>query len=158
MKTFFATLLIASLAFTSLHAQGTVKVIYDGPTASVIIPDDVKGVTYTVSGAHVVINSTTITQEYTYSLSGASDNGSLTFNGNYKFTMSLDGLQLTNAKGGAAIDVECGKRPQTFQAAIFSASFWASINPVSFLPSHMPSRIWAIRAFTFSMGFSTRRS
>ncbi|MBR6979403.1 MAG: carbohydrate-binding domain-containing protein [Prevotella sp.] len=110
MKTFFATLLIASLAFTSLHAQGTVKVIYDGPTASVIIPDDVKGVTYTVSGAHVVINSTTITQEYTYSLSGASDNGSLTFNGNYKFTMSLDGLQLTNAKGGAAIDVECGKR------------------------------------------------
>ena len=110
MKAFFVSLLLAILACSSLHAQDTVKVIFDGASASVIIPDNIKGVTYTVSGAHVVINSMTITQEYTYSLSGASDNGSLTFNGNYKFTMSLDGLQLTNAKGGAAIDVECGKR------------------------------------------------
>lgn len=110
MKAFFATLLLSILACTTLHAQGTVKVIYDGSSASVIIPDDVTGVTYTMSGAHVVINSTTTTQEYTYSLSGTSDNGSLTFYGNYKFTMSLDGLQLTNTKGGAAIDVECGKR------------------------------------------------
>ena len=109
MKTIIVTLLI-TLACISLHAQGTVKVIYDGASASVIVPDDVKGVTYSISGAHVVLNSTTTTQEYTYSLSGASDNGSLTFYGNYKFTMSFDGLQLTNAKGGAAIDVECGKR------------------------------------------------
>ena len=110
MKAFFATLLLATMAYTQLLAQGTVKVIYDGASATVIIPDNIKDVTYTVSGAHVVISSTTITQEYTYSLSGASDNGSLTFYGNYKFTMNLDGLQLTNSKGGAAIDVECGKR------------------------------------------------
>lgn len=110
MKSFFATLLLATLSYTPINAQGTVKVIYEGSSATVIIPDNVKGVTYTVSGAHVVLNSTTTNQEYTYSLSGTSDNGSLTFYGNYKFTMSFDGLQLTNAKGGAAIDVECGKR------------------------------------------------
>lgn len=109
MKKIIVTLLI-TLACISLHAQGTVKVIYNGNSASVIVPDDVKGVTYTISGAHVILNSTTTTQEYTFSLSGASDNGSLTFYGNYKFTMSFDGLLLTNAKGGAAIDVECGKR------------------------------------------------
>ena len=65
MKAFFVSLLLAILACSSLHAQDTVKVIFDGASASVIIPDNVKGVTYTVSGAHVVINSTTITQEYT---------------------------------------------------------------------------------------------
>ncbi|MBQ8737719.1 MAG: carbohydrate-binding domain-containing protein [Bacteroidaceae bacterium] len=86
-----------------------VEIIYNGNTASVKIPSSFKGVTSSVSGANVTINSTTSTEDYLYSVSGASENGSLLINGDYKLSIELAGLALTSSKG-PAIDIQCGKR------------------------------------------------
>lgn len=104
-----AVALLASLTL-SAWSQGTVNIVYNGTTARVTIPSTVTGVTSTVSGANVTIVSTATADEYTYRVSGHSDNGRLVISGNYKLTLQLAGVSLTNADGGAAIDVECGKR------------------------------------------------
>lgn len=86
-----------------------VEVVYQGTTASVSIPASVKGVTASVSGAHVTLTSTNTTDELLYVLSGSSADGSFTINGSYKMRIHLNGVSLTSSKG-AAFDVECGKR------------------------------------------------
>ncbi len=86
-----------------------VDIRFDETSATVNVGAGVKGVTYTVSGATVTLTSTTTTDEYLYSVSGTSSNGSLVINGEYKLTVELAGLVLTNPKG-PAIDIECGKR------------------------------------------------
>ncbi len=86
-----------------------VEIIYNGTSATVNIPSSIKGVTSSVNGANVTINSTTSTEDYLYSVSGTSDNGSLLINGDYKLSIELAGLTLTSSKG-PAIDIQCGKR------------------------------------------------
>lgn len=102
---------IDSITFTPpvLNTTGKVIVKYNGNSATVTVPTTVKGVTYSVSGAHVVVNSTNTTTELEFVLQGVSAAGSLTYNGNYKCTFYLNGLNLTSNKGGA-IDIQCGKR------------------------------------------------
>ena len=100
----------ALLAPVAMSAQQTIDIVYAGTKATVSIPAGITDVTATVEGANVSITSTTTTTEYTYRLSGSADDGSLTLYGDYKLTLQLAGLSLTNAHGGAAIDVECGKR------------------------------------------------
>lgn len=87
----------------------TIKITYSGTTATVDVPSTITDVTYTVDGAHVTLTSGATAQEYLYTATGTSTNGSLTINGSYKLTLELNGLTLTSQKG-AAIDVECGKR------------------------------------------------
>ena len=69
----------------------------------------------TCSGAHVTIQQTNSDavdgNEITYQLSGTSSNGSLTLTGEYKCSISLDGLTLTNP-AGAAISIANSKRIQ----------------------------------------------
>lgn len=91
-------------------AQSTIEVKWSGSKATVTIPAGITDVKATIDGANVSITSTTTSTEYTYRLSGTSSDGSLTLYGDYKLTLQLAGLSLTNAHGGAAIDVECGKR------------------------------------------------
>ena len=110
MKRMTITAVMAMLALLSATAQTAIEITYNGTSATVSIPDDVEGVTSVVNGANVTILSTTTATEYTYRVSGTSADGSLVINGNYKLTLQLAGLQLTNAHGGAVIDVECGKR------------------------------------------------
>jgi len=87
-----------------------VTITYEDNKASVSIPAFAPYITATVNGADVVINNAqTEGHEAIYSVSGKSDNGSLTINGQYKLTIQLDGLSLTSQKG-APIDIECGKR------------------------------------------------
>jgi hypothetical protein len=86
-----------------------IDIVYNGSTASVAIAPSVKGVTYSINGANVVLTSSTTTDEYLYSVSGKSTNGSLVINGSYKLTVELAGIELTSTNG-PAIDVECGKR------------------------------------------------
>lgn len=93
-----------------LSAQSPIDIKWNGTAATVNIPPDITGVTATIEGANVSITSTNTDTEYTYRLSGNSSDGSLTLYGDYKLTLQLAGLSLTNAHGGAAIDVECGKR------------------------------------------------
>lgn len=91
-----------------------VAIKYNGNTATVSIPSSFVGVTCTSgTSSHVVINSLTDTNEYLYSIEGTSADGSLTINGSYKLSLSLDGVDLTSTKG-AAVDIECGKRIDIF--------------------------------------------
>jgi hypothetical protein len=104
---------IDSITFTlPSFASSSSKVIinYSGSTATVSIPSSLASkVTSTISGANVVITSTEAANEIEYQLQGSSSDGSFTFNGAYKCTMTLNGLSLTSTTG-AAIDIECGKR------------------------------------------------
>ncbi len=87
-----------------------VKIVYNGTSATVTIPSNVKGVTCSSgTSSHVVINSSTTTQEYLYTISGNSSDGSFTVNGDYKLSVKLAGVSLTSSKG-AAVDIESGKR------------------------------------------------
>lgn len=111
MKRLIITTMMAAVTLLTAEAQNTtIDIIYKGTTAEVNIPDGITDVTPTVEGANVAITSLTSTTEYTYRLSGSSTDGSLLINGAYKLTLLLAGLDLTNAHGGAAIDIECGKR------------------------------------------------
>ena len=107
-KIFLSALCLLAL---QANAQSVIAVVYDGNTATVDIPTDVTDVTYTIDGANVTINSATTSQEYQYTLSGSSSNGSFTLNGSYKLTLELAGLNLTcQSTKKPAIDIECGKR------------------------------------------------
>lgn len=108
--TYYASL-IDSLTFTApvLDTTGKVVVRYNGNTATVSVPSTVSGVTYSVSGAHVSLTSTNVTDELEYVLQGQSSAGSLTYTGSYKCKFYLNGLNLTSNQG-AAIDLQCGKR------------------------------------------------
>ena len=105
-----AALFLPFLFTTQAWAQGVVTITYDGPTATVEIPDSVSGVILTSGNSSSVnIFSTATSQEYTYRLTGTSSDGSFTLTGSYKLQLLLDGLTLTNAHSGAAIDIQCGK-------------------------------------------------
>lgn len=93
-----------------------VAVSYSGTTASVAIAGNVaQYVDATISGAHVTISQSNTAavddDEITYSMSGASSDGSLTLAGAYKCTVSLAGVTLTNPNG-AAILISNKKRIQ----------------------------------------------
>ena len=64
----------------------TVKVVYNGTTATVTIPDDIASYVTVSSGtsSHVVITSSTESEEFIYDLSGSSDDGEFCLNGKYK--------------------------------------------------------------------------
>lgn len=110
MKHLVTVFLTFIAAIAPVHAQDAVEIVFNGSTATYTIPSSVKGVSIGKNGAKVTVTCTNTTTEYTYRVSGSSDNGSLTINADYKLTLQLAGLTLTNAKGGATIDVECGKR------------------------------------------------
>lgn len=109
--TTYDTSMIDSITFTVpvLDVSNKVLVQYNGNSATVTVPDNVSGVTYTTDGAHVTLTSTNVTDELEYVLQGNSNNGSLTYNGNLKCKFYLNGLDLTSTRGGT-IDIQCGKR------------------------------------------------
>ena len=86
-----------------------IDIKFDGALATVNVSPNVKGVTYSINGSAVTLTSTTLSEEYLYSVSGTSTNGSLVINGDYKLTVELAGLSLANPNG-PAIDIECSKR------------------------------------------------
>ncbi len=86
-----------------------VVVNYNETSATVDVPSSISNVTYTISGADVVITSTNTTDDIEFLLQGSSTNGSLVYNGEYKCKFNFNGLRLISTKGGA-IDIQCGKR------------------------------------------------
>lgn len=110
MKRLTTILFSFLLYLCCIHAQGVVEIVFNGTKATYNIPDSVQGVRVGTSGARVTVVSTTTTKEYTYRVSGTSTNGSLTIVSDYKLKLQLAGLTLTNTRGGAAINVDCGKR------------------------------------------------
>ncbi|MBP3763284.1 MAG: carbohydrate-binding domain-containing protein [Bacteroidales bacterium] len=100
---------IDSLTFTTADATGdTVRIHWNGTTATVQNPYAAQGVSVTTAGACVTVVSTT-TDEIPYLLSGSSSDGSLTLRAAKKITLRLESLDLTSASG-PAIDISGGKK------------------------------------------------
>lgn len=96
---------------STLVADNTVDVAYDGSTAKVIVAGNIaKNMTASVNGAHVVaLQDVDVADEITYSLAGNSNNGSFYQDGSFKATVQLNGLTLHNPDS-AAINIRDGKR------------------------------------------------
>ena len=98
--------------------DNTVTVSYNGSMALVSVAGNVaQYVTPSVSGAHVALTQSDLVDdtvgEITYTLSGSSTDGEFYLVGDYKSTIELNGLTLTNTTpvmSGAAIHVQNGKR------------------------------------------------
>lgn len=92
-------------------ADNTVSVTYNGALASVVVAGNVaKYLTVTANGATVnIVQDASLADEITYTLKGTSSNGSFYMNGDYKASLVLNNLTLTNTSG-APIDIQNGKR------------------------------------------------
>lgn len=93
----------------SITIINPVTITWNGTSVAIDIPENVEGVTYEIAGGHVVINNTNTSTEHEFILKGSSNDGSFTYNGNYKTKFHLNGISLTSTKG-SAFDIECGKR------------------------------------------------
>ena len=114
MKRLLLTLMLAVFCLSSWADNG-VTVVYNGTTATVSVDDNVSQyLTVSQNGAHVSIaQSSDVTEEITYTLSGTSNDGEFYMSGSYKATIELNGLTLTNTTpvySGAAIHIQNGKR------------------------------------------------
>lgn len=90
----------------------TVGVNYAGTTAHVTLSGDLANLlTVTATGSNVsIMASDALADEVSYVLSGESADGSFYMDGSYKASFTLNNLQLTNAHGGGAVTIDCGKR------------------------------------------------
>lgn len=124
MKRALAILFLALSFYGRLAAQvsydanmtNIVKVTYKGTgAASVVIASNLQSyVTATVDGGAVsIVQKSTVSAstcgEIIYQLSGTSANGAFSLEGNYKATIELHGLSLTNPNG-PAVNILNGKR------------------------------------------------
>lgn len=97
---------IDSLSFG--NNSNTISINYNGNTASVINPLAFEGVTVTVSGADVTINSTNESRDIQYLLTGSTTNGSFKAYSTKGFTLALKGVSITNTDG-PAINIQSKK-------------------------------------------------
>ena len=108
----FPTSTVSEILFDRSEVKpATLSVRYSNDGASVSVSADVAPkLQITVSGAHVaVLADPSLTEEVTYVLSGASKAGSFWMDGEYKSTLVLNSLDLTNPDS-AAVCIENGKR------------------------------------------------
>lgn len=91
--------------------DNTIKVVYSGTTANVVVAGNIaKYISTGVTGAHVsIVQSADVTEELTYTLEGSADDGSFWMDGELKITLVLNGVSLTCADS-AAINIRDGKR------------------------------------------------
>ena len=112
MKRFLSIAVFIAFVLSSAHATegDVITITYANESATVDIPESLSGIVMpNVNGAHVVLQSTTTTEEYIYRVSGDTSDGSLTITGAYKLTLQLAGVKI-HSTHGAAIDIETGKR------------------------------------------------
>lgn len=87
-----------------------VSVHYGNDGVNVDLPDALSSeVSYKVEGNNLVLVNANVEKELEVVLSGECEDGSFTYEGQYKCRIVLDGLSLTSKMGGA-VDVQCGKR------------------------------------------------
>lgn len=91
--------------------DNTVLVNYNGETASVQVAKNIKdSITVTINGADVnILAAPGLEEEVNYILSGTTNDGMFFMDGEYKCTVTLNGVSITNADN-SAVDIECGKR------------------------------------------------
>ena len=95
-----------SITFSSdtLMASRDIYITYNGNTVSVINPLAASGINITTAGADVTVLSTAGIQDVVYHISGSTGDGSLCITPDKRFTLSLEGVSITN-DAGPAIDV-----------------------------------------------------
>ena len=87
-----------------------VSVNYNGNSATIDVAGNIaQYISVATEGAHVSITQGNVSEEVTYTLSGASNNGEFYMAGSYKATVKLNGITLTNPNG-AALNIQDGKR------------------------------------------------
>lgn len=91
---------------TFTHA---VVVTYADATARVTNPFENAGVSVSITQGHVVVNATITETEVTYVLTGKATAGSFKLYSDYKCTVLLNGVALTNSNG-PAINIQSGKK------------------------------------------------
>ena len=122
MKKILYTLAALLFSTAASAADIIVKVEYNGNSAVVTIPAEANGYVSNLNGesSHVkLLQSSTTTKnpgEIIYQLSGQSDNGEFYLTGEYKATLQLNGLTLTNPDS-TAIHIKDGKRIKVSMAA-----------------------------------------
>lgn len=104
---------IDSLGFT--NPQNVVQISFDGATATVSNPFDGAGVSVTVNGASVIVNSTVAT-EVSYLLTGNTSNGMFKIYSNSKFEIQLKNADITNTTG-PAINIQSKNKASVLLAA-----------------------------------------
>lgn len=103
----FAVNEIDSLTFGA--NSNTVTIHYNGTSASVINPLAFEGVTVSVEGADVTVNSTSTDTEINYLLKGTSSDGQFKIYSTSKFNLKLSGVNLTNTDG-APVNIQSKKK------------------------------------------------
>ena len=115
-------LVMAAACRVAAIDNNTVEIVYDGATATITVAQNIQNYVTVSSGtsAHVKIvqsatfagvDATTDNEdgEIIYSLRGSSTDGEFYLEGNFKATVELNGLTLTNPSG-PAINIQNGKR------------------------------------------------
>lgn len=86
----------------------TISVVWNG-TDVPIVTCSAEGVSADIAGGNVTLTNTNTETEYTYILSGQSNDGSFTLVSDYKSTVVLNGLTLQSTQE-EALHLKCGKR------------------------------------------------
>lgn len=107
---------VSSDSFTVDVSSTNVVVTYNGTTATVANPYEGNGVTATVSSGDVVVRSTISDGEVNYILAGTASNGSFKIYSDYKFRLTLKGVNITN-DDGPAINIQSSKRASVYLEA-----------------------------------------
>ena len=89
--------------------SNTISVIYNGTSASVINPLAFEGVSVSVIGADVTVNSTSLDTEINYSLKGTTSNGMFKIYSSARFNLNLNGVNLSNSDG-PAVNIQSEKK------------------------------------------------
>ena len=102
---------IDSITFSndSLMNGNDIYITWNGSTVDIINPLANDGVNITNNGAKVTVAATSTIQDIVYHLSGTTSDGYLYITPNKRFTLSLEGVNITNSEG-PAIDVLLDKK------------------------------------------------
>lgn len=99
----------AGTAGTATAAKDTVVITYSGTSAAINNPYQTSGVNVVANGADVTVTSTNTTKEIVYLLSGTATKGSFKIYSEYKYNITLKGVNITNSVG-AAINSQSKKK------------------------------------------------
>ena len=112
----FPVSVVDSITFSNESLLGDdIYITWNGNNVNIINPYANNGVTITNDGAKVTVTVTSTVQDIIYHLSGNSSDGYLYITPNKRFTLSLEGLSLTNSEG-PAIDVLVDKKTNVILA------------------------------------------